>query len=419
MWTARKPTLNYLHVWDCPAEAKLFHPSIGKLDPKTVSCHFIGYPDKSKGFHFCCPDRYIKIVEMRHTIFLVDEVIRGSTVPREIRLEEKRVCVPTPMVTKPFFLVPAAVTPIVQGNVVVEPVVESHVPMAATPIIGSLMAEINEEEEPIPNHEEQQQLPIQDVPHNEPPRRSQRARRSAISDDYEVYVSEEIQMEGDSTSFEEAMRSAHSSKLLEAMEDEMRSISTNRVWDLEEILKGAKIVGCKWVYKTKCDCKGNIERFKARLVAKRFTHRECIDYTKTFSPVLCKDSLRIIMVLVAHYELELYQMDVKMTFLNGDLLKNVYMAKPKGFVVKEKEHMRCHLKKSIYRLKQASRQWYLKFDETIRSFGFKENEEDNCIYAKFRSRKFIFLILYVDNILLASSDVSLLLRNQELFALQF
>jgi hypothetical protein len=101
------------------------------------------------------------------------------------------------------------------------------------------------------------------VPHNEPPKRSQRARRSAISKDYEVYVSKEIQMVGDPTSFEEAMRSDHSCKWLEAMEDEMKSMSTNRVWDLEEIPKGAKIVSCKWVYKTKCDSKGNIKRFKA------------------------------------------------------------------------------------------------------------------------------------------------------------
>jgi hypothetical protein len=72
------------------------------------------------------------------------------------------------------------------------------------------------------------------------------------------------------------------------------------------------------------------------------------------------------MALVAHYDLKLYQMDVKMTFLNGNLLENVYMAQPKGFAVKEKEHMGFHLKKSIYGLKQASRQWYLKFNETIR-----------------------------------------------------
>ena len=70
--------------------------------------------------------------------------------------------------------------------------------------------------------------------------------------------------------------------------------------------------------------------------------------------------------------------------------------------------MGCRLKKSIYVLKQASRQWYLKFDETIRKFRFKENDENNCIYAKFKSGKFIFLIMYVDDILLASSDVGLL-----------
>jgi hypothetical protein len=176
------------------------------------------------------------------------------------------------------------------------------------------------------------------------------------------------------------------------MEDEMRSMSSNKVWDLEEIPKGAKTVGCKWVYKIKCDSKGNIERYKARLVAKGFTQREGTDYNETFSPVSCKDSLRIIMALLAHYDLELHQMDVKTTFPNGDFEKKVYMAQPKGFVEKGKEHMGCHLKKSIYGLKQASMQWYLKFHETIRKFGFDENEEDNCVYAKFKSGKFIFLI---------------------------
>jgi hypothetical protein len=129
LWTDRKPTLNYLYVWDCPTEAKLFNTSIGKLDHKAVSYHFIGYPDKSKGFRFYCPDRYIKIVEMRYTVFLEDKVIRGSTVPREIRLEEKQVYVSTPMVGEPFFSIPAVVTPIVQGNVIVESVVDSPVPM--------------------------------------------------------------------------------------------------------------------------------------------------------------------------------------------------------------------------------------------------------------------------------------------------
>src|SRR6185312_10349960 len=118
-------------------------------------------------------------------------------------------------------------------------------------------------------------------------------------------------------------------------------MSTNKVWDLEEIPKGAKTVGCKWVYKTKSDSKGNIERFKARLVAKDFTQREGIDYNETFSPVSSKDSFRIIMALVAHYDLELHLMDVKTAFLNGDLYENVYMAQPESFVAEGKEHLRC------------------------------------------------------------------------------
>ena len=149
------------------------------------------------------------------------------------------------------------------------------------------------------------------------------------------------------------MKSAHSSKWLEAMQDEMRSMSTNDVCDLEKNPKGAKTVGCKWVYKTKYDSKGNVKRFKARLVAKGFTQREGIDYNEIFSPVSCKDSFRFIMTLVAHYDLELHQMDIKTAFQNGDLEENVYMAQPKGFIVEGKERMGCRLKKSIYGLKQA------------------------------------------------------------------
>jgi hypothetical protein len=81
LWTGRKPSLNYLHVWGCPAEAKIFNPNVGKLESKTVSCHFIGYLEKSKGFHFYCPHRHTKFVEMRQVVFLEDEIMRGSIVP--------------------------------------------------------------------------------------------------------------------------------------------------------------------------------------------------------------------------------------------------------------------------------------------------------------------------------------------------
>jgi len=129
------------------------------------------------------------------------------------------------------------------------------------------------------------------------------------------------------------------------------------------------------------------------LVAKGFTQKDDIDYKKTFSLVSKKDSFRIIMALVAHYDLELHQMHVKTAFLNGDLEEDVYMDQPVGFIEEGKEYMVCKLKKSIYGLKQTSKQWYLKFNDTVTSFGFKKNIVDRCIYLKVSGSKFIFLIL--------------------------
>jgi hypothetical protein len=103
------------------------------------------------------------------------------------------------------------------------------------------------------------------------------------------------------------MRSPHSSKWREVMEDEMRSMSANQVSKLEEIPKVSKTVGYKWVYKIKRDYKRNIDKFKTRPVTKGFTQNEGIYYNKTLSLVSSKYSFRIIMTLVVHYDLELYK----------------------------------------------------------------------------------------------------------------
>ena len=139
-----------------------------------------------------------------------------------------------------------------------------------------------------------------------------------------------------------------------AMKDEMESMAKNQVWDLVELPKGVSVVGCKWVFKTKRDSTGNIERYKARLVAKGFTQKEGIDYHETFSPVSKKDSFRIIMALVAHFDLKLHQIDVKIVFLNKDLDERVYMCQLKGFVNEKGNHLVFKLRKCIYGLKQAT-----------------------------------------------------------------
>ena len=126
------------------------------------------------------------------------------------------------------------------------------------------------------------------------------------------------------------MSRTDSKKWYDAMKDELNSMTNNQVWDLVELPEAFRAVGCKWVYKTKTDASGNIERYKARLVAKDFLQKEAIDYHDTISPVSKKDSLRIIMALVAHFDLELYQMDVKTAILNGELEEEVYMTQSEG-----------------------------------------------------------------------------------------
>jgi len=207
-------------------------------------------------------------------------MFKGGMVPREINLEEKRIHTPTTMVEQPYFSIPVAAAPAPQ-TAVATPAVGTSTPVAVSeeaaptiPVVVRTPAATSESvEEPSlePTAEPQQPPLIETQVAQEPLRRSSRARRSAIPDDYEVYTSKEVTIEGDPTSFEEAMKGPNSFEWLTAMEDEMRSMSPNKVWDLEEIPKGAKTVGCKWVYKTKRDSNGNLERFKARLVAKGFT----------------------------------------------------------------------------------------------------------------------------------------------------
>ncbi|RVW39088.1 Retrovirus-related Pol polyprotein from transposon TNT 1-94 [Vitis vinifera] len=112
-------------------------------------------------------------------------------------------------------------------------------------------------------------------------------------------------------------------------------------------------------------------------------------------------------------------MDVKTTFLNGDLSEVVYMSQPEGFKANGKENMVCRLKRSIYGLKQASRQWYLKFEKIVTSFGFIKNKFDQCIYMKVNGSKYIFMVLYIDDILLASSNVNLLNDTKRILSTNF
>nr|GEX65324.1 retrotransposon protein, putative, Ty1-copia subclass [Tanacetum cinerariifolium] len=130
---------------------------------------------------------------------------------------------------------------------------------------------------------------------------------------------------------------------LDAMNVEMQSMKDNDVWVLVELPPNARTVGIKWLFKKKTDMDGALYIFKARLVAKGFTQTYGVDYEETFSPAADIRAIRILIAIAAYYDYEIWQMDVKTTFLNRHLSEEVYMEQPKGFVnLKYPNHKFCY-----------------------------------------------------------------------------
>ena len=126
-------------------------------------------------------------------------------------------------------------------------------------------------------------------------------------------------------------------KWIQVMNEEIQSIEKNNTWELTSLPVGKKPIGVKWVYKTKYKPDGNIDRFKARLVAKSYKHKPSIDYSEVFAPVARLDTVRTIIALVAQKRWKIHQMDVKLTFLNGVLEKEAFVEQPLGYIKKGQE----------------------------------------------------------------------------------
>lgn len=206
--------------------------------------------------------------------------------------------------------------------------------------------------------------------------------------------------------YQEALKDENWEKWNGGMSDEIVSLSKNKTWDVVEKPPKAKVIGCKWVYKKKEGIPGVEDpRFKARLVAKGYSQREGIDYNEVFAPVVKHVSIRILLEIVAYEDMELEQLDVKTAFLHGDLKETIYMKQPEGFAVKGKEDWVCLLKKSLYGLKQSPRQWNQKFNQFMKEIDFTRSDHDSCVYVKVNpDGSYIYLLLYVDDMLVASKN---------------
>ena len=181
----------------------------------------------------------------------------------------------------------------------------------------------------------------------------------------------------------------------------------NQVWTLVDPPKGIKPIGCKWVFKKETDMEGNLVTYKVRLVDKDYHQRQGVNSNETFSPIAMLKSIRTLLSIVSHYNYVIWKLDVKTTFLNRILSKHVYMTQLEGFTSKDDSEV-WKLQRSIYGLKQASRSWNICFDETIKDFGSSKNLDEACVYKKVSESEVMFLIFYLDDILLIGNNVSVL-----------
>lgn len=188
------------------------------------------------------------------------------------------------------------------------------------------------------------------------------------------------------------------------MQEEMNSLEKNQTWCLTNLPVGKRALQNKWVFRVKEEHDGS-KRYKARLVVKGFQQKRGIDYNEIFSPVVKMTTIRLVLSIVAAENLHLEQLDVKTAFLHGDLDENIYMVQPEGFQIAGKENLVCKLSKSLYGLKQAPRQWYLKFDSFMSKTGYKKCAMDQCCYLKYFGPSYIILLLYVDDMLVAGSNM--------------
>jgi hypothetical protein len=192
------------------------------------------------------------------------------------------------------------------------------------------------------------------------------------------------------------------------MDEEMAALDANATWELVALPKDKKAIGCKWVYKIKHDVDGSMNIYKARLVAKGDAQTYGIDYEETYNLITIMIIVRTIITMATTKGWSLHQMDVKTTFLHGDLQEEVYMEQPPGYVDQTHPNLVCRLKKALYGLKQALGAWSKKIGQYPVTSGFQTSNANFSLYVKKINHGIIVIVIYVDNLIITrDSDVDI------------
>ncbi|CAH9052299.1 unnamed protein product [Cuscuta europaea] len=407
--------LTNLRVFGCAAYV---HQKTDKLDPRSKKCVFLGYPDGVKGYRLW--DRSVpgfKVVISRDVIF--NEFDFPCLLKPVSEHEPER----TPVEVEPQTPSVPIIPVVMYDTPPVVPVIPSDVHVnTSSDTATSGEVEFNTQDDHVQNDSlsgdtnvfddsaENDNVDLHDYQLvRDRGRRTIKRKSDTLSDyaftacdisDFAFTVFETLDLNEPKT-YSEAIRSREAQKWLEAMKSEMDSLRVNQTWTLVPRPNATSVVECKWLFKVKEESGNNI-RYKARLVAKGFTQKEGVDYAEIFAPVVKFTTVRIMLALVAHHDWEMKQMDVTTAFLHGELDKKIYMTQPEGFVDPKRSDHVCLLRKALYGLKQSPRQWNIRFDKCMQSMKFVKSACDHCLYFKNTNSVPVFLLIYVDDMLIIS-----------------
>lgn len=192
------------------------------------------------------------------------------------------------------------------------------------------------------------------------------------------------------------------------MQAEIESIYSNHTWSLVPLPPNKTSISSRWVYKVKPGTRGDLTRYKARLVARGFEQKDGVDFLDTFAPVVRWETIRTLIAIAVHLNWPIHQLEVLAAFLNGILKEDVYMHQPPGFVKLGAEHLVCKLHKSLYGLKQSPRARYARLHTTLLAWRLTQSNSDPNLYFAHIGTDTIALLVYVDDILLTGSNPQLI-----------
>lgn len=203
---------------------------------------------------------------------------------------------------------------------------------------------------------------------------------------------------------EEAIKCDEGPEWEKAIDEEYNQLIERGTWHLEELPIGREAVGCKWVFDRKKDKKGNIIKYKARLVAQGFSQKPGVDYmdSGTFAPVMHFETLQTMLALATINRWDVWQMDVKGAYLNGWLKEEIYMKQPAGY--DDGSGCVCQLIKTLYGLKQARNEWNNEFDGTMKDLAYTNTCSKYCCYIRQQGENFAIVLVWVDDLVVFTNS---------------